>query len=67
MKADAIYEGKQWHSPRKAFRPGSGITSYEQRAKSRVATAATKAKEKEMKEEKEAERQVRRPGERPNN
>lgn len=51
--------GKQWHAPKKAFRPGSGLTSYEQRAKARAAQAATKAKEKEMKEEKEAERQVR--------
>lgn len=51
--------GKQWHAPKKAFRPGSGLTSYEQRAKTRVAQAAMKAKEKELKEEKEAERQVR--------
>ncbi|AEO70280.1 uncharacterized protein THITE_2121503 [Thermothielavioides terrestris NRRL 8126] len=51
--------GKQWHAPKKAFRPGSGLTSYKQRAQARVAQAATKAKEKEMKEEKEAERQVR--------
>jgi rRNA-processing protein CGR1 len=51
--------GKQWHAPRKAFRPGSGLTSYEQRAKQRLADAVTKAKEKEMKEEKEVERKVR--------
>ncbi|KAH6650874.1 rRNA-processing protein CGR1 [Chaetomium tenue] len=51
--------GKQWHAPKKAFRPGSGLTSYEQRAKTRVAQAATKAKEKELKEEKEAERKRR--------
>lgn len=51
--------GKQWHAPKRAFRPGSGLASYEQRAKARVAQAATKAKEKELKEEKEAERQVR--------
>lgn len=51
--------GKQWHAPKKAFRPGSGLTSYEKRAKERVALAAMKAKEKEMKDEKEAERQVR--------
>jgi rRNA-processing protein CGR1 len=37
------------------------LTSYEQRAKARVAQAAVKAMEKEMKEEKEAERQVRSP------
>lgn len=51
--------GKQWHAPRKAFRPSSGLTSYEQRTKLRMSTSATKAREKEMKEEKEAERQVR--------
>lgn len=51
--------GKQWHAPKKAFRPGSGLTSYEKRAKDRVALAAMKAKEKEMKEEKEEVRQVR--------
>lgn len=51
--------GKQWHAPKTAFRPGSGLTSYEKRAKERVALAAMKAKEKEMKDEKEAERQVR--------
>lgn len=51
--------GKQWHVPKKAFRPGSGLTSYEKRAKDRVALAAMKAKEKEMKEEKEVERKVR--------
>jgi hypothetical protein len=50
--------GKQWHAPKKAFRPASGLTSYEQRAKLRVTQAATKAKEKELKEEKEAERKV---------
>lgn len=51
--------GKQWHAPKKAFRPGSGLTPYEQRAKARAAQAVAKAKEKELKEEKEAERQVR--------
>ena len=53
------FAGKQWHEPKKAFRPASGLTSFEQRVKMRVAQAATKAKEKELKEEKEAERQVR--------
>lgn len=56
--ADPRTTGKQWHAPKKAFRPGSGLTSYEKRAKERVAMAALKAKEKEMKDEKEAERQV---------
>jgi hypothetical protein len=50
--------GKQWHGEKKAFRPTSGLTSYEKRAKDRVALAAMKAKEKELKEEKEADRQV---------
>jgi hypothetical protein len=54
-----IVQGKQWHTPRKAFRPTSGLTSYEEREKRRKAMAVVKAKEKEMKEEKEAERQVR--------
>ena len=52
--------GKQWHAPKKAFRPGSGLTSYERRTQERAATAMMKAKEKELKDEKEAERQVRR-------
>lgn len=52
------HSGKQWHPSRKAFRPASGLTSYEQRTKLRMATTAMKAKEKEMKDEKEAERQV---------
>ncbi|KUJ11282.1 uncharacterized protein LY89DRAFT_689167 [Mollisia scopiformis] len=51
--------GKQWHPQKSAFRPTSGMTSYEKRQEERKATAAVKAKEKEMKEEKEAERQRR--------
>lgn len=54
-----VIAGKQWHEPKKAFRPAAGLTSYEKRAKERIAQAATKAKEKQMKEEKETERQVR--------
>ena len=50
--------GKQWHEPKKAFRPASGLTPYAKRAKDRVTHALVKAKEKEMKDEKEAERQV---------
>ena len=50
--------GKQWHAPRKAFRPGSGLTSFAQRSKERTAQSAMKAMEKGMKDEKEAERQV---------
>lgn len=61
FRADSLAQipGKQWHAPKKAFRPGSGLTSFEKRAKDRVALAAMKAKEKEMKDEKQAERQVR--------
>ncbi|KAK4136506.1 hypothetical protein BT67DRAFT_439502 [Trichocladium antarcticum] len=51
--------GKQWLPPKKAFRPTAGLTSYEQRNKTRVAQTAMKAKEKEMKEEKETERKRR--------
>ncbi|EFX02474.1 rRNA-processing protein cgr1 [Grosmannia clavigera kw1407] len=51
--------GKQWHEPKKAFRPASGLTSFAQRSKERIARATMKAKEKELKDEKEAERQVR--------
>jgi len=54
----SLCAGKQWHALKKAFRPGSGLTSYEKRAKERVERAAMKAKEKELKDEKEAERQV---------
>ena len=50
--------GKQWHQPKKAFRPTAGQTSYSRRSDQRTAQAAVKAKEKEMKEEKEAERNV---------
>lgn len=50
--------GKQWHAPKKAFRPAAGLKSYEKRVQERTATAAMKAKEKEMKDEKEEDRQV---------
>ncbi|KAK7431054.1 rRNA-processing protein cgr1 [Neonectria magnoliae] len=51
--------GKQWHLPRKAFRPTAGLKSYERRTQERALIAQMKAKEKEMKEEKEAERKQR--------
>ncbi|KAI9663603.1 MAG: hypothetical protein M1821_007093 [Bathelium mastoideum] len=51
--------GKQWHQPRKAFRPSTGQTSYAKRTEQRKAQEIVKAKEREMKEEKEAERQRR--------
>lgn len=50
--------GKQWHEPKKAFRPTAGLKSYERRTQERVLLAQIKAKEKEMKDEKEEIRQV---------
>lgn len=50
--------GKQWHAPKKAFRPTAGLKSYEKRNQDRALLAQVKAKEKELKEEKEEERQV---------
>lgn len=50
--------GKQWHAPKKAFRPTAGLKSYEKRTQERALMAQVKAKEKEMKDEKEQERQV---------
>ncbi|EJP65242.1 hypothetical protein ACQRIT_006320 [Beauveria bassiana] len=49
--------GKQWHAPKKAFRPTAGLTSYEKRTKERTLMAQMKAKENEMKTEKKEERQ----------
>ncbi|KAF5020928.1 hypothetical protein F66182_7033 [Fusarium sp. NRRL 66182] len=49
--------GKQWHAPKKAFRPTAGLKSYEKRSQERALMAQVKAKEKELKEEKEEERQ----------
>lgn len=54
----ATRAGKQWHAPRKAFRPVSGLTSYAQRQKERQEMAIVKAREREMKAEKEEQRQV---------
>ncbi|EFE34851.1 uncharacterized protein ARB_06617 [Trichophyton benhamiae CBS 112371] len=51
--------GKNWHAPKKAFRPTAGQTSYAKRLEERKAMAVMKEKEKEMKEEKEATRQAR--------
>lgn len=50
--------GKNWHEPRKAFRPTAGQTSYAKRAARQAETAEVKRVEKDMKDEKEAERQV---------
>ncbi|KAL6924417.1 hypothetical protein FSST1_001691 [Fusarium sambucinum] len=49
--------GKQWHAPKKAFRPTAGLRSYEKRSQERAQMVQVKAKENEMKEEKEEERQ----------
>jgi rRNA-processing protein CGR1 len=50
--------GKNWHQPKRAFRPTSGLTSYAKRMEEQKNADAMKAKEKEMKEEKAAQRQV---------
>lgn len=50
--------GKQWHAPKKAFRPTAGLKSHKQHQKEREDRIRMKAKEKEMKDEKEQERQV---------
>ncbi|KAF7564040.1 hypothetical protein G7046_g22 [Stylonectria norvegica] len=51
--------GKQWHEPKKAFRPTAGLSSYQKRCKERVLMTQMKAKEKEMKDEKEEDRKRR--------
>lgn len=50
--------GKNWHAPKKPFRPAGGMTSYAKRVEERKHREAVKEHEKELKEEKEAERQV---------
>ncbi|KAF4594771.1 rRNA-processing protein CGR1 [Ophiocordyceps camponoti-floridani] len=51
--------GKQWHAPKKAFRPTAGLTPYEKRVKERATLAQVKAKERELKDEKEEKRKQR--------
>lgn len=51
--------GKQWHAPKKAFRPTAGQTSYAKRMQLEQAKKVTKAHEQEMKDEKEEERNRR--------
>jgi rRNA-processing protein CGR1 len=51
--------GKQWHTPKTAFRPTAGQTSYAKRMELRKAEQATKSLEREMKDAKEAERNRR--------
>ncbi len=53
------WTGKQWHAPKKAFRPTAGLTTYEKRTKERALMTQMKAKENEMKTEKKEARQVR--------
>lgn len=52
--------GKDWHQPKKAFRPIAGQTAYAKRVARDSQVKEIKATEKEMKAEKEEERQVRR-------
>jgi rRNA-processing protein CGR1 len=51
--------GKQWHTPKSAFRPTAGQTTYVKRMELKKAEQATKALEREMKEAKEDERNRR--------
>lgn len=50
--------GKQWHQPRKPFRPTAGQTTYAKRVVKQAQEAEVKKMENEMKAEKEALRQV---------
>ena len=51
--------GKNWHPPKRAFRPTAGQTSYAKRMALTKAQQVTKALEREMKDEKVAERDRR--------
>lgn len=48
--------GKNWHEPKKAFRPTAGLTPYQKRKESDEKRKMVRAREQEMKDEKEAER-----------
>lgn len=50
--------GKQWHQPKKAFRPTAGQTSYAKRVAKEAQETQVKQKENEMKAEKEGLREV---------
>lgn len=50
--------GKNWHQPKKPFRPNAGQTSYAKRLELRKHQEAIKEQERELKEEKEAERKA---------
>jgi len=51
--------GKNWHGPKKPFRPTAGQTSYSKRKEQDKLKETIKAREREMKEEKEQERNRR--------
>ncbi|PHH77866.1 hypothetical protein CDD82_3310 [Ophiocordyceps australis] len=51
--------GKQWHEPKKPFRPTAGLTTFEKRLKERVATEQLRAKVQEMRAEREEQRKQR--------
>ncbi|EXJ78346.1 hypothetical protein A1O3_09507 [Capronia epimyces CBS 606.96] len=51
--------GKNWHAPKKAFRPTAGQISYAKRKEQDKIKQAIKAKEQEMKAEKEQQRTER--------
>ncbi|RVX72503.1 rRNA-processing protein cgrA [Exophiala mesophila] len=51
--------GKNWHAPKKAFRPNAGQVSYAKRKEQDKIKQVTKARELEMKQEKEQERDRR--------
>ncbi|PHH60406.1 hypothetical protein CDD81_1684 [Ophiocordyceps australis] len=51
--------GKQWHEPKKPFRPTAGLTTFEKRIKERVATAQLKVKVQEMRAEREEQKKQR--------
>ncbi|KIV85812.1 hypothetical protein PV11_01468 [Exophiala sideris] len=51
--------GKNWHAPKKPFRPTAGQTAYAKRKEHDQIKQATKVREREMKDEKEQERNSR--------
>ncbi|KAI1618501.1 hypothetical protein EDD37DRAFT_647296 [Exophiala viscosa] len=51
--------GKNWHAPKKPFRPTAGQTAYSKRKEQDQIKQAVKAREQEMKDEKEQERSSR--------
>lgn len=55
ISAGLRVNGKNWHAPKKAFRPTAGQTSYAKRKQQDDMKKATKAREQEMKDEKEQE------------